>query len=130
MWKVDAETGKALFHYSNHTSQLCAYRALLLEHYRKRVQMVEENGFTYRMGFEPGTHRRKERVDDYWHDTWMSETPNIDIRHGGNLTKSRWSKDQFRNQRFTKGWTIADEVPGWGITKGKVDDLLAKCAAL
>ena len=41
LWKVDAESGRALFHYSNHTSQLCARRSLLLEHYRKRVVMVD-----------------------------------------------------------------------------------------
>jgi hypothetical protein len=44
----------------------------------------------------------------------MSAVPNIDIRHGNNLTPTRWRKDQFRDQRYTKGWTEADEVPGWG----------------
>jgi glycosyltransferase involved in cell wall biosynthesis len=127
-WNVDAETGKALFHYANSTSGLCAYRKLLLEHYRKRVEMVERDGFNFRMGFEPGTHGRAERVDDYKCDTWMSEHPNIDIRHKQNLTRSRWSKDQFRNQRFTKGWTEADEVPGWGRTLGRFDEVLSGVA--
>lgn len=121
VWKVDFETGKALFYYVRQTSGLCAYRELLLEHYRRRVQLVEENGFTRRMGFEPGTHNRKERVDDYKSEAWMSAHPNIDIRHGQNLTPSRWRKDQFRNQKYTKGWTEADEVPGWG----KWPDILA-----
>jgi hypothetical protein len=116
MWKVDYETGKSLFHYSNHTSQLCAYRSLLLEHYRKRVRMCEELGDKLqvrRMGFEPGTHGRKERVDDYKCDTWMSPTPNIDIRHSGNLTSTRWDKTKFRNDKYTKGWKESDGVPGW-----------------
>jgi len=126
LWKVDAETGKALFHYSNHTSQLCASRKLLLEHYRKRVAMVERDGFSRRMGYEPGTHRREERVDDYGHETWMSDAPNLDLRHKHNLTKTRWSKDQFRNQRYTKGWTIADSVPGWGQTRGRMKEILGE----
>ena len=126
LWRVDVKTGKALFHYSNHTSQLCAHRDLLLEHYHKRVQMVEEHGFSRRMGYEPGTHGRSERVDDYKADTWMSEQPNIDIRHSQNLTQTRWSKDQFRNQRFTKGWTIAGDVPGWGITQDNMDSLFSE----
>jgi glycosyltransferase involved in cell wall biosynthesis len=115
VWKVDAveEPGRALFHYSNHTSQLCAHRKLLLEHYRKRVEIVKRDGFSRRMGFEPGTHRRKERVDDYKCATWMSPQPNIDIRHGQNLTPTRWERDQFRNRHFTKGWTIADAVAPW-----------------
>ncbi len=124
VWKVDAETGKALFHYSNHTSQLCAYRELLLEHYRERVRRVEAEGFSRRMGYEPGTHGRKERVDDYKCDTWMSEVPNLDLRHKQNLTQTRWKREQFRNQRFTKGWTIADEVPGWGQTRGRMEVIL------
>jgi hypothetical protein len=124
LWKVDAESGKALFHYSNHTSQLCAYRSLLLEHYRKRVELVEQHGFSRRMGFEPGTHGRPERVDDYKCDTWMSSQPNIDIRHSKNLTPSRWRKEQFRNKRYTKGWTEAESVPGWGQTAGHFNELL------
>lgn len=124
LWKVCAETGRALFHYSNHTSMLCARRSLLLRHYRKRVEMVERDGYTRRMGYEPGTHGRRERVDDYGCATWMSEWPSIDLRHGQNLTRTRWRRDQFRNQRFTKGWTEADEVPGWGRTRGRMGEFL------
>ena len=125
-WMVDVESGKALFHHSRSTSGLCASRTLLLEHYRKRVAMVEETGFTRRMGFEPGTHNRAERVDDYGCESWMSKHPNIDLRHKQNLTPSRWSKKDFRNQRYTRGWTEADGVPGWGETKGKTQEFLQK----
>ena len=128
VWKVDAKTGRALFHYVNQTSGLCAYRELLLEHYRKRVKLVEERGFSRRMGFEPGTHNRAERVDDYKAERWMSEQPNIDIRHRHNLTPSRWRRDQFRNQKYTEGWTEADEVPGWGVTRGRFGELLEEVA--
>ena len=126
VWRVDAETGRALFHYSNHVSQLCAYRELLLEHYRKRIKIVEEHGFSRRMGFEPGTHRREERVDDTTCGTWMSADPNIDLRHGRNLTQTRWRKDQFRNQRYTRGWKESDGVPGWGHTLGEMPAFLAR----
>ena len=66
VWSVRLEDGHALrTDGSQRTSALCAYRELLLEHYRKRVEMVEKNGYTNKMGFEPGTHGRAERVDDY-----------------------------------------------------------------
>ncbi len=123
-WMVDAETGRALHYLASSTSGLCASRELLLEHYRKRVEIVERDGFSYRIGFEPGTHNRAARVDDYKAETWMSEEPNIDLRHKQNLTPSRWRKDQFRNQRYTKGWTEAGAVPGWGPTKGRMDEFL------
>jgi ribosomal protein L37E len=124
IWKIDNETGKALHHRSNHTSQLCASRQLLLEHYRKRVERVEKDGYSNRMGYEPGTHKRSERVDNHGHGTWMSKQPNIDIRHKHNLTPTRWRKEQFRNKRFTAGWTEAEEVPSWGRTKGRMPEFL------
>jgi glycosyltransferase involved in cell wall biosynthesis len=123
-WKVDAKSGRALHYICRQTSGLCAYRELLLEHYRKRVALVEEHGFSRRMGFEPGTHGRRERVDDLRSEAWMSEAPNIDIRHGHNLTPSRWRQEQFRDRRNCRGWTEADEVPGWGRTKGRFAEIL------
>ncbi len=124
IWKVDAATGRALYYRCSQTSGLCANRQLLLGHYRRRIEIVERHGFTRAMGFEPGTHRRKERVDDYPAAVWMSALPNIDIRHRHNLTPSRWRREQFRNQKFTDGWTEGDGVPGWGTTLGRFDDFL------
>jgi len=115
VWKVDIATGKALHYRCSQTSGLCADRQLLIEHYRTRVALVEARGFSRQMGFEPGTHRRDARVDDLTSDVWMSEQPNVDIRHGHNLTPSRWKKAQFKNPRYTAGWTesTVDHVPGW-----------------
>lgn len=123
-WKVDAKTGRALHYICRQTSGLCAYREVLLEHYRKRVALVKEHGFSRKIGFEPGTHGRAERVDDLKSEGWMSEFPNIDIRHEKNLTPSRWRQDQFRNQRSCRGWKEAEEVPGWGQTKGCFKEFL------
>jgi len=124
VWKVDAETGRALHYWARQTSGLCAYRETLLEHYRKRVALVREKGYSTKMGFEPGTHGRPGRVDDLTSEGWMSKRPLVDIRHGQNLTPSRWKKEEFRNQKYTEGWTEADEVPGWGRTKGRFQEFL------
>lgn len=125
VWKVRLEDGHAMrTAFCQQTSGLCAHRELLLKHYRKRVKMVEASGFSRKMGFEPGTHGRSERVDDYKSNNWESKFPNIDIRHDLNLTPSRWSPDQFRNQHYTKGWQEADEIPGWGLVKGRFIELL------
>jgi len=67
-------------------------------------------------------------VDNYGFAVWMSEWPNIDLRHGNNLTQTRWNRDEFRNQRFTEGWTEAESVPGWGRTMGRMDELLSEVA--
>jgi hypothetical protein len=112
VWKVDYSSGKAIHYDCKQTSGLVGYRDLLLEHYRKRVQLVEKHGFSRAMGFEPGTHSRAERVDNYASESYFSEFPNIDIRHTTNLTESRWNQDQFRNS--VKNWIEQDNVPGWG----------------
>ncbi|KKL47844.1 hypothetical protein LCGC14_2331500, partial [marine sediment metagenome] len=119
VWKLRATDGHAVkVDDCRQTSGLCAYRSLLIEHYRERVKQVEENGFSRKMGFEPGTHGRKERIDDYESETWVSEYPNLDIRHGNNLTHSRWKREEFRNQKYTKGWMETDdEIEGWGKTE-------------
>ena len=123
-YKVDAKTGQALFHYTKQTSGVCAYRNLLLEHYEKRVARVEKDGFTRRMGFEPGTHRTPRGVDDYPAERYMSKFPNVDVRHGSNLTANRFSKDQYRSRRAIIGWKLCDDIPGWGHTKGRFDEFL------
>jgi len=123
-WRVDAESGHALFYYARSTSGLCAYRDLLLNHYRERVRRVEKEGFSRRMGYEPGTHHRKERIDDYGSKAWMSDKPNIDIRHKKTLTQNRWTQDQFRNKKSCRGWKESDTVPGWGQTEGRFTEFM------
>jgi hypothetical protein len=79
------------------------------------VRRVEAQGFTRAMGFEPGTHGRPERVDTFRAEGWQSEYPNLDLRHGKNLTVTRWSPEQFRNRRFAAGWQEQhiENIPGW-----------------
>jgi len=51
-------------------------------------------------------------------ESFRSEFPNIDIRHDSNFSPTRWKKEEFRNQKYTKGWVESDtEIPGWGKTK-------------
>jgi len=129
VWKVRPQDGHAMrTDDCRQTSGLCAYRDLLLEHYRKRVEMVEKDGFSRSMGFEPGTHGRAERVDDHKSDRWESEYPNIDIRHEGTMTPTKWKKEKFRNKRFTKGWTesTVDGISGWDNLEGIVKDAASR----
>ena len=114
VWKVRVKDGHALkVDNCKMTSGLCAYRDLLIKHYKKRIEMVEKNGFSRKMGFEPGTHNRKQRVDDVGARSWESKVPNLDLCHNTNFTKRRWKKSEWRNQKYTKGWTEAKRVPGW-----------------
>lgn len=124
IYKLNFKNGQALFYYSKQTSGVVAYRDVMLKHYKKRVEVVEKNGFTRRMGFEPGTHNPPRGVDNYTSECYMSKVPNIDVRHRANLTGSRFRKEQYRSQRSIKGWKLVDEIPGWGITKGRFDEFM------
>lgn len=95
-------------------SGICVSRDLALEHYRKRVQIVEKDGFSMAMGYEPGTHTRKEGVDASKSEKWESRFPNIDIRHGGNLSPTKQSPGEYRNPIYAAGWIESEEIPGWG----------------
>ncbi len=116
VWKVNVSNDLAVrVTNCKQTSGLCAYKDLLIQHYRQRVKRVEEEGFTRAMGFEPGTHHREERIDDFKADGWESEFPNLDIRHKNNWTKTKWKPEQFRNKRFAEGWTEdkVQNIKGW-----------------
>jgi glycosyltransferase involved in cell wall biosynthesis len=128
VYKVCAKTGQALFYHTKQTSGLCAYKDLLIEHYTRRVERVQKEGFTRRMGFEPGTHSYPRGVDNYKAKAWMSNFPNVDIRHGNTFTANRFKREQFRSERSIRGWKLVDEVPGWGKTKGEFDNFIYRIA--
>lgn len=115
VWQLRSTDGHLVYWDAKRTSQLCAYRDVLLEHYRKRVERVEKDGFSRRIGFEPASHHRPERIDDLESDTWKSAFPNVDIKHGQNLTEARWSTDQFRSKRSCKNWAETDSLDGWDL---------------
>lgn len=106
-WKLRVEDGHALHYDAKQVSGLCAYRALLIDEYKKRVAIVERDGYSRSTGFEPGTHDGKAQA-------WKSEWPIVDIRHDHNLTKNRWTIDEFRDKSTASNWIEAEEVPGWG----------------
>jgi hypothetical protein len=111
LWQARYGDGHAVYWDAKRVSQLCGYRDVLLAHYRKRLELVEANGYSMAMGYEPGSHHRAERVDDLRSDVWRSEVPNVDIKHGGNLSPAKWQLADFRTPPV--GWREADSVPGW-----------------
>lgn len=114
VWQLRASDGHAVYFDCKKLSQLCADRKFLIEHFKKRVFLVEMNGFSRKMGFEPGSHNRLEKVDDFGSDVWRSEFPNVDIKHGKNLSEARWHQSDFRSQKSCQNWQEADEIQGWG----------------
>ena len=89
---------------SQQISGTVANRRLLLEFFLKRIEEIENNGFDRH--YEPPASLRV---------NYQSEFPNVCIRHDNNLTVSKWSPDDYRNEKYSKGWkesTIKD-LPYW-----------------
>lgn len=125
VWKFRYEDGFSVkVDFCQQVSGCCASRALLLEHYRKRVARIEAEGFSRQMGYEPGTRKPPRGIDNYEALSWSAAFPNIDIRHGKTLTANRWSPDEFRNQRFAAGWQERqphEQIEGWGSGRDILD---------
>jgi hypothetical protein len=126
VWTVSAETGEALWYDDKHgkgrrmTSGFFGERLVLLDHFRRKLALVRQNGWSQReIGYEPG------KIDDTPTVDFQSEWPNIDIKHGANITAGRFDLSQYkcRNQ-IESSWRLEDAVPGWGVTKGRFGDFL------
>jgi glycosyltransferase involved in cell wall biosynthesis len=124
VWFLRASDGHCLYYEAVQLSGLCAYREALVTHFKERLKMIEEIGFSRQIGFEPFTHGRIKWKTWYKFERWQSEKPNIDIRHGKNQLHSRWTKEEFR--RVPKVWIESSEIPLWGKGTDIIKDLKQK----
>lgn len=107
VWRVRPSDGLAVTWEANQVAELCCYREYALKFYRERVKEIETKGFN--RSYEPGGRNKK------LYENWRSEFPNIDVRHGENQTKSKWSPNDFRDKSTCVNWqeTDIDYIPGW-----------------
>ena len=118
-WIVDESTGKAI-HYDGikMTSGLVAYRDILIEHYTNKIEWVVERGkfSRHKMGYEPGKPVSRKRLGDYGFKSYRSEHPNVDIKHGKNITRKRFDLSDYRCRAQIKdSWVSSYEIPYWGV---------------
>lgn len=108
VWRMRYSDGHAVWTDDlQQTSGLCAYRELLEAFYRSRIAKFETCGFDRH--FEPGP-----KTGSWKTANWQSPVCNVDIRHNGTFTRSKWRPEDFRNQRYARGWRETDDIPGWG----------------
>jgi hypothetical protein len=128
-WFLRLSDGFAINYDVSPLSGLVVHRESALKHFRERYSFIKKNGFSYKIGFEPFTHRRIKW--DYWCNfkLFFSEFPNVDISHGANVTRKRWSTDKFR--RKPKFWRESDihHIPGWEIYN-KLKELMTNVMSL
>ncbi len=110
VWRIRYPDGFAVWIDNiQQVSGICADRELAVRFYERRNKEIAEKGFD--RCYEP--HSRTGEIDG----VWMSEQPNLCIRHDANLTGSKWKASDHRNRHFTIGWKEANEVEPWGNTK-------------
>ncbi len=128
VWSVNASDGQALFYEGMRmTSGLVANRQILIEGYKRKIYWSEKDGFSRRrIGFEPGRRLSSEtRKDDYPWENFKSAYPNVDIKHDDNITRKRFQLSDYRcAERIKDSFTLADEIPHWGKTKGRFEQFL------
>lgn len=109
------EDGHALHYDVNQLSGLCVFRDTAVAHFREKLARIEKEGFSRNMGFEPFTHNRVQWDKTFKLETWMSPSPNVDIRFGVNSTGMRWKKEEYRNQQLLINWQESEnfQIPDW-----------------
>ena len=60
LWRMDVDTGKAVYYQADVPSMMCAKRSLLIEHYKLKVDYISKHGHSSALGFSPpkGFQRR------------------------------------------------------------------------
>jgi len=104
LWRVRLADGFAVKYDHKSLSQICAYRETLIKEFKHRVADVEKNGF-HNGGYEPGTRSIKRGgFSNSSSEHFHSKEPNIDIRHGGNFSASKWRPEDFKSYRSCRNW--------------------------
>lgn len=109
-------------------SYLCVNRKFALDHYRKRMVKIGEMNWerdtrhepewARKWGYEPGTKKVKRggfSDDDF--ETWRSQDPIIDIRHGKTFSQSKVTLDSFIHEPTNWKEIQLDMIPGWNLKK-------------
>jgi len=121
-WSINAETGKALFYHSWSNGCIVAYRKVLVKWLTDFLVFLEKVGYSKGMGHAIG--KRWEGVQHFHMRTFKSDFPNLDIRHPDNFSTSRFGFNGKQRHTPPPELVYADEVPGWGKTLGRFDDIL------
>ena len=112
VWRVRSD-GFAVTWDANQVAEFCCYRELALEFYKNKLKEFEADPEHFDRRFEPGGRDKNK------YEVWKSKYPNIDIRHGGNLTKSKWSIKDFRDKSTCVNWREGNikDIEGWNLVE-------------
>lgn len=104
-WYKVHEDGHVVSWEADQVSGLCAYRDILIEYYKYRIETFDKDNFDRK--FEPGSGINSEQ--------WKASVPYVDIRTGRNLTYDKRDLSHFRNKDTAVNFRSLsiEEIPGW-----------------
>lgn len=105
-WKVRKD-GLAIHWDADQVSGMCAYRNILIDYYTHKIKDFDNERFNRK--FEPFSRLGSK--------SWKASVPHIDVRHDKNLTKSKWSIDDFRDKSTAKNLETStiESIQGWDV---------------
>jgi glycosyltransferase involved in cell wall biosynthesis len=105
-WRIRKD-GFAVHWDANQVSGLVCYREYALAWYKWKYEVSKFAGFN--RSYEPGGRDKSQ------YQVFKSTYPNIDVRHEGTLTKSKWSPNDFRDKSTCINWQegTIHTIPGW-----------------
>lgn len=119
----------------------CVNRKLALDFFRRRLKIIYEKGYdkipsfgnpnwAREMGYEPGKHGGRNKLEPALAEEWRSEYPNIDIRHTRCMTVPKMQVEGFKKKPTNWQEDLIENLPGWEepwkIVGAKGDELKAK----
>jgi hypothetical protein len=123
-WKCDYKNRDVVFHDDMvGLYGLCSSREKLLKHFERKIHIIKKRGYDKQisrqprwirvMGYEPGKPRRRGGISNERLIRWMSDFPNLNIRHRRTATPKKMDFESFIYK--PTGWKQAtiEEVPGW-----------------
>jgi len=107
-------------------SGLCVSRKFALDHYQKRLNKIQEMGYTgtesrdpgwaRKWGYEPGTKKiRRGGFSDDDFSTWHSKTPIIDIRHKKTFSPPKVTLESFIHRPHRWRQLKFGDITGWKL---------------
>lgn len=125
VWTVKSDTGECMYaDCMERTSCMVAFRDILMDAYTEKLCQAEEyfetnhKNFAQKYGYEP---------KNFLYEHFRGEEPNLDIKHGNNITRPRFDLNQYSNTAkriIGNSFILTDRVPYWGKMGENFDNFL------
>ena len=125
VWKWNYYNHRVItYNHQASVSGMSANRELALRFYRRRLKIIYDKGYdkvktfgnptwARNMGYEPGKHGGRNKLEPAKFEEWWSTFPIIDIRHTRSMTVPKMRPEGFKKKPENWQETLIENLPGW-----------------